>query len=359
MLAGKDRSIYFSSRVFFSAIIVCTSFAVSALSKNLTEYKNDVNYARDLTFQLLYPEDEVTVSAARYENFEKKTLAEIRKTLPPTDKVEWQNSSIQTDNRWLSEKLDQYESEPKDSDKREDILTEISERLDAIRKKVAEIEQPPISQRTKDEDKRKLAEIMNREEYRKPDVQEKSLFMRIYEAVTGWLSEVMPVPDVKSGSMPGFEQIGRLIVYGFLALIAVGIGFAIYKFAPQFLLKYRTRVKKDKSDRVVLGERVAADQKASDLLMEAERLALEGNLRDAIRKGYIALLCELSDRKIIGLSQHKTNRDYLRDVRSRADLYKNMNGLTLNFERHWYGFDTAQDRDWEEFKTGYRKALGN
>jgi hypothetical protein len=82
-------------------------------------------------------------------------------------------------------------------------------------------------------------------------------------------------------------------------------------------------------------------------------------LRGAIRKGYIAFLCELSDRKIIGLSQHKTNRDYLRDVRKKDDLYENMSGLTNNYERHWYGFDAAEEKDWEEFKVRYKQAVGN
>ncbi|MCA1638274.1 MAG: DUF4129 domain-containing protein [Acidobacteria bacterium] len=86
---------------------------------------------------------------------------------------------------------------------------------------------------------------------------------------------------------------------------------------------------------------------------------MSGNLRGAIRKGYIALLCELGDRKIIGLSRHKTNRDYLRDVSKRRELYENMNGLTNNFERHWYGFDVTQEKDWEEFRNRYKQIITN
>ncbi len=96
-----------------------------------------------------------------------------------------------------------------------------------------------------------------------------------------------------------------------------------------------------------------------DDFAEAENLAGQGNLRGAIRKGYIALLCELADRKIIGLSQHKTNRDYLKDVRKQNELYKNMSGLTNNYERHWYGFDDAEESDWEEFRNSYKKAVGS
>ncbi|MGI8642348.1 MAG: DUF4129 domain-containing protein, partial [Pyrinomonadaceae bacterium] len=137
------------------------------------------------------------------------------------------------------------------------------------------------------------------------------------------------------------------------------IGFLIYRFAPFFANRFRQRVKKEKKDRVILGERLSADETAQNLFNEAEKLALTGNLRGAIRKGYIALLCELSERKIIGLAQHKTNRDYLRDVRQRRELHESMNGLTSNFERHWYGFDKADEKDWEEFRQEYRKAVGS
>jgi hypothetical protein len=355
---SKLKLWYSSARLCIAGLILFVFFSTSAIGKNLTQYKTSINSARDFTFQMLYPEDEVTGSESAYDDFERRTIAEIRKAVPPTEKIVWENSSIQTDNHWLSAKLDLYEKEPKNSHKREDILTEISERLDAIGKKTAEIENPPISQRTKDEDKRKLAEILSREEYQKPDPTDKSLLLRIYEAVMKWLRELFPEPDITPGQISGFGQIAKILVYVFLSLILAGIGFVIYKFAPQFLRRYRTREKKDKSDRVILGERLSADQKSSDLLNEAEQLAREGNLRGAIRKGYIALLCELSDRKLIGLSHHKTNRDYLRDVRGKGELFQNMNGLTLNFERHWYGFESASEADWEEFKIGYKKALG-
>ena len=143
------------------------------------------------------------------------------------------------------------------------------------------------------------------------------------------------------------------------ALVLGVIGFLIRRFAPFLFKRFQNREKKEKRERVILGERLAADETAQNLFDEAENLARAGNVRGAIRKGYIALLCELADRKIIGLSRHKTNRDYLRDVRSKTELYENMNGLTLNFERHWYGFETADAEDWEEFKVGYERIITN
>jgi hypothetical protein len=60
---------------------------------------------------------------------------------------------------------------------------------------------------------------------------------------------------------------------------------------------------------------------------------------------------------VIGLAQHKTNRDYLRDVRNRKELHQNMTNLTGSFERHWYGFDSTDEQDWEDFRQTYKQAV--
>jgi hypothetical protein len=110
---------------------------------------------------------------------------------------------------------------------------------------------------------------------------------------------------------------------------------------------------------VILGETIRAETSASDLFAEAESLARSGDIRGAIRKGYVALLCDLADRKLIGLARYKTNRDYLRDVRKRAGLFERMKRATVRFERHWYGSRPARERDWEEFRDEYHKALND
>jgi hypothetical protein len=110
-------------------------------------------------------------------------------------------------------------------------------------------------------------------------------------------------------------------------------------------------------EKVILGERLGANVTPADLLSEAESLAKKGDLRAAIRKGYIAFLCELGDRRLIRLEQNKTNRDYLRNVRDRQQLYANMKLLTDSFERHWYGLSPATETDWAEFRSRYGEAL--
>jgi hypothetical protein len=163
-----------------------------------------------------------------------------------------------------------------------------------------------------------------------------------------WLEPYLP--KFGDGSVPNLSGAVSVVQYILIGLIILLLGFLGYKLAPHFAARFRRKEGEERESRVILGETIGDDVSASDLFSDAERLAREGDLRGAIRKGYVALLCEMSDRKLIGLARHKTNRDYLRDVRSRREIYEEMNGLTGSFERHWYGSQTAKTEDWEEFR---------
>ena len=344
--------------VVFSGFLLSVFAPSPNFAATLVQYRENINYAKDLTIELLYPDSE-TLSAAEYRNLERENLSEIRKSLPKNEKIEWRENSIETDNQWLNEKLDNLENESEDSAKREQILTEIYERLDSIKLKLEELENASAETRTKDEDKQKLAEILRREEFQKPDAKTESLFQKAIRKIEEWIAEFFPRPSFPEGFANGFQSFAFILQMLLYALILGAIGFLLYRFAPLFAKRFRQSEKKEKQERVILGERLTADETAQNLFNQAEQLAREGNLRGAIRKGYIALLCELNDRKIIGLAQHKTNRDYLRDVSQQRELYETMNLLTSNFERHWYGFENAQSSDWEEFRQQYKKAVNN
>jgi hypothetical protein len=329
---------------------------LNALAASLSEYREKVRTAASRADDLYFVDKGDTGIVVAPSGFERETIAKLRKTLPVSERVEWQGTSIETNNQWLQDRLDEYEKE-KDAAKRATIISGVRERLWSIELKLNELENPSVSNRTKDEDKQKLGEILNREEYQKPEQKEKSVLQRLVEKILSWFRRESPDPTVTpTVGSPLLSFVLQMLLF---ALIFGVIGFVIYRFAPFFAARFRKREKREKKDRVILGERIAADESSENLFSEAERLAREGNLRGAIRKGYVALLCELSDRKIIGLSRHKTNRDYLRDVRKRHELFENMSGLTVNFERHWYGFDEAEEKDWEEFRTGYRRAVSS
>jgi len=283
-------------------------------------------------------------------------LKKLRERLPAGQKIDIQGGTIESDTGWLTGAIDDYETRANLSEKAV-VLTGIKERLAAIDIRIDQLEAAKAAERSKDEDKQKLAEILKRQEYQKPEPPKESVIQRWIREFFEWLSQRFPEPDIKpvdGGGASAFPFFLQIVLY--LALIA-GIGFLIYRFAPYFVGRFGSRVKKKKGDRVILGERIAADASVNDLFSEADDLARRGELRLAIRKGYIALLCELSDRKLIGLARHKTNRDYLRDVRKRPRLFENMSGMTSTFERHWYGFKNIDAGEWEDFRATYERAV--
>lgn len=339
------------------SLLICLWILSGTISAaTLPQYRAKIEKVYDSLEYLLYPEEDL--SDAEIINEQRAQLKEIRATLLPTEKIDFEGASFDVDNSLLLEKLRQFENEKLDSPNREKLLNEVSERLSVLENKLAELEKQAAPVRSKDEDKRKLTEILNRAEYQKPEKREKSFIQKAIDRFFSWLDSLMPKP---SREIPGVETASssRSILQTIVFIIALGIiGFLLYRFAPVLFKNFRRRAKPEKTTRVILGETLAADETSKNLFDEAENLARAGNLRAAIRKGYIALLCELSDRKIIGLAHHKTNRDYLRDVRKRKNLYQEMSGLTTSFERHWYGFDQTEETDWQEFREQYKQTVG-
>lgn len=344
---------------FLPLLLSITILSPVVYGKTPAQYRDDVKAAQILIESLIY-EDVEEMSLPERKNYERRALAEVRGDIPARQTIEWQGTSIETNNQWLADKLNEFEKHPENAAKRAAILTEISERLEAIAQKSDELENPAATpERTKNADKQKLAEILNREEYVKPEKPEESFFDKMWRRFKQWLREMFPQKDVPATeAKAGFESLSLVLQAVIYTLLIGFAGFLIYRFAPFFAEKFKARERRGKPERVILGERLADDATARDLFDEAEQMARGGNLRGAIRKGYIALLCELDDRKIIGLAHYKTNRDYLRDVRRRREIFENMNGLTANFERHWYGSEAVEEKDWNEFKDGYKKVVG-
>lgn len=336
-----------------AAMFMVLACSVFIRAVDTAAYKAQVDKARTHVTELLeYAADAENGDA--YPAAEKNAIAAARAALPATETVEWNGQTIEVSNQWFHTRLAGIESES-DLTKRAVYLTETDELLSALSAQIEIL--PAADQRSKDEYKRKLAEILAREEYQRPAVQQGSGLMGLIERFINWLRSFFPSSG-PANQLPfdfsGFAKVLQVILF---AIIFALIGFLIYKFAPLFIPAARRGSRVKKSHRTILGEKIAADRSSGDLFAEAERLARDGEIRAAIRKGYIALLCDLSDKNVIALEQHKTNRDYLREVRKRQELYGNMNGLTSSFERHWYGSQPTAEGAWDEFRETYKKAV--
>ncbi|HEX8650560.1 MAG TPA: DUF4129 domain-containing protein [Pyrinomonadaceae bacterium] len=338
-----------------SALLLLLVCAQLSQAIPLAEYRERVGSAATAleSLSLLYKDEEEEDYAAR----RAATLRSVRQDIPPSETVEFSGTTMRVENAWLHEALKDYEglwvSDPRSTS----TLKRITERLHALDERLKEVEagKPEAAAEGKEAGRKRMATILAREEYQKKQA-EKGMLARLWERFLKWLASLFPEtkPLAPSESRP-VSRLAQIIV---IALALAVIAYSVWKFAPRLLRRNgRSKGGERGGARVVLGETLAPDQTAADLLAEAEALARAGNLRAAIRKGYIALLCELGDRKVLSLAQHKTNRDYLRAVENRSALHREMQQLTTSFENHWYGFAAATPDDWASFRARYYEAL--
>jgi len=272
----------------------------------------------------------------------------VRQLLPAKETVQLGRENISVNNTWLHEALAEFEKE-NNWTQRLELLARASERLQALSERLKDLQSAAVSS-DKDADKGRLAEILRRPEY-VPVAPESSALERLLARFFRWLGKLFPqTKPFQPGGSPVVSAVAQILIVG---LAVAAIAFLAWRFGPR-LFQGRRKKKTKREARIVLGERLEPDQTAADLLAQAEALARNGDLRAAIRKAYIALLCELGDRKIVSLAQHKTNRDYLNSVRDKSSLFENMRQLTHSFELHWYGLVPVGETEWAEFKNGYR-----
>jgi hypothetical protein len=276
----------------------------------------------------------------------------IRSVLPESQTIETRDVSYNVDNSWLHKSLDQV-ADPSADDHFEKLGL-IIQHLQALELRIAEREPMPQGGESKEQAKAKLETILARPEY-VTGAKGPNALTRLIQDFMKWLQKFLP-------QRTPMEPQGASRLNSIMQVVVIIVALLVLLYVARLLLKRfkgsgKIKTPKKRQPRILLGERLEPDQTATDLLSEAEALARNGDLRAAIRKGYIALLVELGDRKLLSLAQHKTNRDYLNSLRSAPQLHSKMRGLTASFERHWYGFDEATPNDWQDFRAGYLAAL--
>ena len=289
---------------------------------------------------------------ADYESRFKETIAAMREELPKTQSVEMDKETWNADNSWFHTALDELErAAPGERNQR---ISRIIESLGAIDERVNDFENAKEVTYDKNAANERLKGILARPEYATGPRGQNALNRLLLDFIR-WLQNLFPQP---AQGQPGRGSTLTLIVQFVVVVVALLlIAYVLRLLLIRFKRPGAKKIRKKREARIVLGERLEPEETATDLLSEAEALARSGDLRAAIRKGYIALLVELGDRKLISLAQYKTNRDYLRSVSSHPQLHSRMKNLTDSFERHWYGFAQATPTDWQDFRTGYREAL--
>ena len=338
-------------KIRFRALALVLLLSGSVYASTFDDYLKRVEQSVEALDTLIFMDE--TETPEQVKSRIEYTIASVRSYLPAREVVEWDGETYEVQNQWVHDALDR--SQKMQGEAAEEELRSLNERLTSLSQSLKQAkEAKAFSGMNRTQASDKLKEILSRQEFAtKRDAG--TAFERLWRDLMKWLSNLLPKRREMS---PGSANIATLIAQVFVIVVAlVVIVYVFWKLVPRFLRGRVGRKKTKAEPRIVLGEKLAPDESAVDLLAEAEALAKRGDLRAAIRKAYIALLLELGERKIVSLAQYKTNRDYLRAVRKTEPLYSSMKTLTESFERHWYGFVGATENDWTTFRATYHRAL--
>ena len=332
------------------ALVLFVPAVANAQNLSSDDYQRNLKQSIE-TLEKLAASDEAE-SPYYYKNLLSSSLTTVRDTLPVHQAVQSSNEVCTVDNTWLHDALKEIESAT--IEKRPERIARVIERLKAVEERVSYERRAATDADNKVYTKGKMESILSRPEYA-PQASGPNALTRLIQDFFQWLESLFPKPvRIQSGRSRWVSVIGQIGVVLVALLVIFYVGRLLVR---RFAGSPRKRTPKKRGALIILGEQLKPEDTATDLLAEAEALARQGDLRAAIRKGYIALLVELGDRNLITLAQHKTNRDYLNAVTAIPLLHSTMRGLTDAFERHWYGFVEATENDWRNFRSRYHAAL--
>jgi hypothetical protein len=184
--------------------------------------------------------------------------------------------------------------------------------------------QPPL-RRPATED---LQKLRNQRDFQYNDVTDApaspSFWDRLLSRLWNWLSELL---DTQGGHFAW-----NMLWYGLMAATLV---FAVLKLLQVDLTRVFGRAPRALPLAYEAGQENIHELNFTDALAQAEAA---GNLRLAVRLGYLQLLKQLTDRDFIAWQPDKTNQTYLHELAtSRPTARPAFTELTRQFEYAWYG----------------------
>lgn len=336
--------------------LCCLLFAVCCLLLPLQATTTLENYTRRVEEAAKLAADVVENDYSRDE--EQELLRRLTDLIPSTEDVarDAQDKDLtHIDNAWLQQAIEKLDNE--DDDARYSHLSEIADRLSALSRTLRstlEKQVAPEAIATRE----RLQQILARNEYQPEEEKDSAIqawLKKIRQKMNELLAKLFFGNSSKSAPSAGSLQAIRWLII--LALVA-SLVWATILLVRRFQLR-QIQLKDDRGDEAVLeilGEQFGADVSADDLLKTAAEMARKGEYRLAIRRAYLALLCELEQRGKLRLHRAKTNRDYLSELQHDPYVHLPASLLTKDYERVWYGHAAATMQDYAGFIEKYREA---
>lgn len=278
-------------------------------------------------------------------------ISYIKRLLPRSEQIEFEGRETPVDNTWLYVLLDSYAAE-KDPQQRTARLNEAVGRLRALDAHLRRAEAAESSQAGDPRDK--IREILSRPAYQPEQETAVGAFVKkVLRKVRGFVGEVYSALTRLLERLFGASANGGWISN--LVLIVVLAAAVIV--AARLARRLRRPQNKRKKTRLVLGEEIAADGTSRELAEAGLTAARAGDFRTAVRKLYVSLLYELSERNLIELEDSATNHEYLSKASRLSGLAGPMRYLTDRFDYVWYGMFPSSEDDFAAYLARYEEAM--
>jgi len=282
------------------------------------------------------------------------TMNEVKRLLPVSEEVEFNGATTRVDNAWLHKAVDSAVKTEGDAERRLQMLGEISTCLARLRQSVKSAQ--TAEDRASQDQRAKIDNILARPEYQPEEERESTIarwIRHMKEFIVQLLRRLFGRPSARAPQTGG--GLYRVLQAMIFLVLAAALIFGAAKLLRRFQVRQKPAEKAE--TRVALGEEIPEYATAADLFAMASELARQAEYRKAIRRAYIALLCDLDQRGKLRLGRSKTNRDYLDAMRSEQRIYPTFSVMTLAFERAWYGQARATEEEFHNFVSLYQEAI--
>lgn len=281
-----------------------------------------------------------------------EAMMTIKQLVPAQEDIEVDGQNIKTSNAWLHLSADAIiKNASGDEEQSRSMLIELADKIFLLEQRV----RASLTQSTNQDRSLQLKNILARPEYLPEEKKESAIrktLNNLLEQLVKLLSRLFGSGSSRVGSA-GSGTIAGFRIFITLVLLAAA-SFGLVKLLQRINAR---RNKKEDETREVLGEELADDITAEELLANANKLARDGDFRRAIRRAYIAMLCELEQRGKVKLHRAKTNRDYLDELKPEQSIHLNFSVMTGAFEHVWYGQEAATESEFSDFLTLYRETV--
>ncbi|MGB8259801.1 MAG: DUF4129 domain-containing protein, partial [Terracidiphilus sp.] len=187
-----------------------------------------------------------------------------------------------------------------------------------------------------------MQKVLSGREFRNLD--EKPASETLLEKFGAWINRVF---EALNRFQSKSEWLGRLLVWGFIVAVCVGLIWALL----QFERRWRARLVPD----VVPAPGSASARDWQLWLADARAAAERGAWREAIHFLYWAAISRLESKRLWPADRARTPREYLALVAETDPRRARLAALTRSFERTWYGGRPATEAEFrsvEELASG-------